>query len=86
MSTSSVNKSRKDILVYREKYFVPNTFVERPDPKGLSAIVSAPNSCHTGDPNSCPPDLELGALTKWLASQFKSECLGRLFYTLIDDF
>ncbi len=43
--------------------------VERPDPKGLSTLVSAPSSCRTGDLNSCPPDLELGALTKWLASR-----------------
>ncbi len=38
-------------------------------PKDLSTLVSAPNSHHTGDSNSCPPDLELGALTKWLASR-----------------
>jgi hypothetical protein len=43
--------------------------VERPDPKGLSTLVSAPSSCRTGDVNSCPPDLELGAVTKWLASR-----------------
>ncbi len=44
--------------------------VERPDPKGLSTfLVSAPSSCRTGDSNSCSPDLELGALTKWLASR-----------------
>ncbi len=24
-------------------------------------------ACHTGNSNSCPPDKELGALTKWLA-------------------
>jgi hypothetical protein len=27
-------------------------------------------TCRTGDLNSCPPDLELGALTKWLASLY----------------
>ncbi len=51
------------------------------DPKGLSTfLVSAPSSCHTGYSNSCPPDLELGALIKWLASRCQSECLGRLLY------
>ncbi len=44
-------------------------------------LVSAPSSCHTGDSNSYPPDLKLGALTKWLASRCWSECLGRLLYS-----
>ncbi len=39
--------------------------VERPDPKGLSTF----SQCSTGDSNSLPPDLELGALTKLVASQ-----------------
>jgi hypothetical protein len=45
--------------------------VERPDPKGLSTFfVSAPSSRRIGDSNSCPqPDLELGAVRKWLASR-----------------
>jgi hypothetical protein len=34
----------------------------------LHFLVCAPSSCRTGDLNSRPPDLELGALTKWLAS------------------
>jgi hypothetical protein len=42
--------------------------VERPDPN-FHFLVSAPSPCRTGDLNSCPPDLELGALTKWLASR-----------------
>jgi hypothetical protein len=45
------------------------TTVERPDPKDLFTLVSAWSSRHTGDSNSCPPDLELGVLTKWLASR-----------------
>jgi hypothetical protein len=43
--------------------------VERPESKDLSILVSAQSSRHTGDSNSCPPDLELGTLTKWLASR-----------------
>jgi hypothetical protein len=44
--------------------------VERFEKKGvLPLLVSAPSSCRIGDSNSCPPDLELGALTKWLASR-----------------
>ncbi len=35
----------------------------------LSTLVSAPSSCRTGDSNSCPLNLKLGALTKWLASR-----------------
>ncbi len=35
-------------------------------------------SFHTGDSNSCPPDL-----TKWLASRCYSECLGRLLYRVV---
>ncbi len=34
--------------------------------------------------NSCPPDLEFGTLTKWLASRCQSECLGRLLYTFFN--
>ncbi len=40
--------------------------VERPDPKDLSTLVSAPSSRHTVDSNSCP---ELGAITKWSRMQ-----------------
>ncbi len=54
------------IMITPESFCVP---VERSDPKGLSTLVSAPSSRLTGDLNSCPPDLELGALTKWLASR-----------------
>jgi hypothetical protein len=44
--------------------------VERPDPKGLSTFSQCTEFfCRTRDLNSCPPDLELGALTKWLASR-----------------
>jgi hypothetical protein len=46
-------------------------------------LVSAPRSCHTGDSNSCPPDLELGALTRSLGSRCWSECLGKFFYKLM---
>jgi hypothetical protein len=42
------------------------TLVERVFP----LLVSAPSSCLTADSNSCLPDLELGALTKWLASRW----------------
>ncbi len=48
--------------------------VARPDPRGLSTFSQCTGFCRTGDSNWCPLDLELGALTKWLAS----ECLGRL--------
>jgi hypothetical protein len=41
--------------------------VERSDPKDLFTLFSIPSFRHTGDSNSCPPDLELGALTEWLA-------------------
>jgi hypothetical protein len=43
--------------------------VVRPEYKELPLLVRAPRSCHTGDSNSCPPDLELGALllNGWLA-------------------
>ncbi len=44
--------------------------VERPDPNGLSIfLVSAPSSRRRGDSNSHPPDMDLGALIKWLASR-----------------
>jgi hypothetical protein len=39
---------------------------KRLDHKGL--LVSAPSSLCIGDLNSCPPDLELNGLIKWLAS------------------
>jgi hypothetical protein len=46
-----------------------DTRVDRPDPKDLSTfLVSAPSSCRTGD-SSCPPDLEISAVTKWLGSR-----------------
>ncbi len=45
------------------RHHIGVTTVERPDPKDLSTF----SQC-TGDLNSCPPDLELDALTKWLAS------------------
>ncbi len=35
----------------------------------LSTLANAPSSHHTKDWNSCPPDLELRTLSKWLASQ-----------------
>jgi hypothetical protein len=38
-------------------------------PRVFPLLVSATSSCRTGDSNSCPPDLELGALTKWLATR-----------------
>jgi hypothetical protein len=43
-------------------------------------LVSAQSSFRIGDLNSCPSDLELGALTKWLASRSYYDCLGRIFY------
>jgi hypothetical protein len=36
------------------------------NPRVFPILVSAPGSCRTGDSNSCPPDLELGALSKCL--------------------
>jgi hypothetical protein len=45
------------------------TTVERPDPNDLSTLVSAWSYSHAGGLYACPPDLELGALTKWLASR-----------------
>jgi hypothetical protein len=41
------------------------TTVERPNPM-IFPFLSVHR--HIGDSNSCPPDLELGFLTKWLAS------------------
>ncbi len=32
-------------------------------------LVSAPSSCRIGNSKPCPPDLELGTLTKWLPSR-----------------
>jgi hypothetical protein len=40
-------------------------------------IFSCKNICRIVE---SPSDLELGALTKWLASRCLSECLGRLLY------
>jgi hypothetical protein len=57
--TDSVLHVRHDMITWGF------TTVERLDPKDLSTLVSAPPH---RDSNSCPPDLELGALTKWLAS------------------
>jgi hypothetical protein len=50
------------------RHHVGVTTVERPDPKGLPTFSRAPSYCHTGDSDSCPPDLELGALTECMAS------------------
>jgi hypothetical protein len=54
--------------------------VERPDPRILSAFSLCPETVHTWVSNLCPPDQELGALTKWLASGDASLSLGRLLY------
>jgi hypothetical protein len=35
-------------------------------------VVSALSSRLTGDSNACPPDLELGAVAKWLASRVRT--------------
>jgi hypothetical protein len=56
------------------------TILERPVLKGLSTCsqrIKFPP--HIGDSNSCPPDLELDALTKWLASQ----CVSADFSTVL---
>ncbi len=45
------------------------TTVERPDPKSLSTFSQCTELRCIGDSSSYPPDLELGALTKWLASR-----------------
>ncbi len=37
-------------------------------PRVFPLLVTASSSRRIGDSNSCPPDLELGSLTKWLAS------------------
>ncbi len=49
------------------RHHVGVTTVERPDPKGLSTF----SQCTEFPPhsNSCPQDLELVALTNWLASR-----------------
>ncbi len=49
----------------------PNNYkdVERPDPKGLFTFSQCTSSCRAEDSKSCPPDLKLGSLTKWLASR-----------------
>ncbi len=51
--------------------------VERLDPKGLSTF----SQCIEILPNSCPPDLELGALTKMASQPEASLSLGRLLYS-----
>ncbi len=56
-----------------------------PDTKDLSILVNPPSTGHTGDSNSWPPDLELGAVTKWLASRMLVWVFGRLLY-IIDFF
>jgi hypothetical protein len=43
--------------------------VERPDPKSLSTFSQCTEFSRIGDSKSCPPDLELGTLTKCLASR-----------------
>jgi hypothetical protein len=58
--------------------------VERPDPMGFfTLLVSAPSSCRTGDSisNSCPPDLELDVLTKWIAIPMLV-CVSALYFLL----
>ncbi len=45
------------------------TTVERPDPKALYTLINASYFRYTGDSYLCSPDLELGALTKWIASR-----------------
>ena len=64
---NALTKSGKTLGV--RPFYIVRILVERPDPRGLSTfLVSAQSSCRTGDSNSCPPDLELGTLTKLLAS------------------
>ncbi len=41
-------------------------------------LVSVPSSAHSEDGIPCPPDLELGALTKELASRILVSNFGRL--------
>ncbi len=45
-------------------------------------LVSTPNSRRIGNSKTCPQDLKLGALTKWLASRCQLKCLGRLLYNI----
>ncbi len=45
------------------------TTVGRPNPRVFLPSVSATSSIHAGDSNSCPRDMELCYLTKWLASR-----------------
>ncbi len=51
-------------------YTLKSEYCKKTWPQGsLHFLGSARSSCRTGDLNSFPPDLELGALTKWLASR-----------------
>ncbi len=58
-------------LMYVQKDLTPRVF---------PFLVSAQSSRHIGDSKSCPPELELSTLTKWLASQCQSVGLGTLLY------
>ncbi len=53
---------------------------ERPGPKGIPPSARLPSYFHAGDSNSCPPDQELGALTKILASRLRLIGMGRIVY------
>ncbi len=58
--------------------------VERPDPlKGLSTFCQCTEFPPQGDSNSCPPDMELGALTKWLASRMLVWVVSAGFSTIL---
>ncbi len=54
------------LFVPAERVFPLSTFNF---PRVFILLVSAQSSRRIGESNSCPPDLELGALTKWQASR-----------------
>ncbi len=47
---------------------------------GVTTFSQCTSSCRTGDSNSCPPDLEIGTLTKWLASVWVSRQASLQYY------
>ncbi len=62
------------------RHHIEVTTVERPDPKGLSTFSQCMELPPQGS-NSCPPDLELGALTKWLQLAYASLSVSAGFST-----
>ncbi len=78
----SITVSVVGYLVFKVTSILEKDLTQRVFP----LLVRAPSSPRIGYSYSCPPpDLKLGALTKWLASRCWSECFGRLLYKLTFD-